>query len=226
MKVLVYNFKGGVGKTAISLNLSLTLNMGIVTNDVYSPLEKVLPEQKLLKLRPDSLLPSFPKELDVIFDFGGYIDARAVSALKAADLVIIPTINDFIDLQITINTVKELEQYNKNILIVANKSNEKDIENIKNIILQTVKCEKIYLFGSYAYGTPNKDSDYDFYVVVPDDGIRPLEVMQNVSLALIGKSDRKAVDILAKRHSDFERRKNMITLEREVYNKGVVLYEH
>ena len=100
-----------------------------------------------------------------------------------------------------------------------------DIENIKNIILQTVKCEKIYLFGSYAYGTPNEDSDYDFYVVVPDNGIRPLEAAQNIHLALFGKTNKKPVDILAKRHSDFEKRKNLITLENEVYNKGVMLYE-
>jgi predicted nucleotidyltransferase len=39
---------------------------------------------------------------------------------------------------------------------------------IKDSILSTVgeSCEKIYLFGSYAYGTPHKDSDYDFFVVL------------------------------------------------------------
>jgi len=39
---------------------------------------------------------------------------------------------------------------------------------IKDCILQTVgnDCEKIILFGSYAYGTPNKESDYDIFVIL------------------------------------------------------------
>lgn len=100
-----------------------------------------------------------------------------------------------------------------------------DIENIKNIILQTVLCEKIYLFGSYAYGTPNVDSDYDFYVVVPDDSMRPSDVTDIIYHALYKKTNKKPVDILVKRSADFEMRKNLITLENEISNKGVVLYE-
>ncbi|MDR2432965.1 MAG: nucleotidyltransferase domain-containing protein [Treponema sp.] len=37
-----------------------------------------------------------------------------------------------------------------------------EILEIKNIILSTVDCEKIYLFGSCAYETPGTGSDYDF----------------------------------------------------------------
>ncbi len=35
--------------------------------------------------------------------------------------------------------------------------------------LKPLNPEKIILFGSYAYGTPNKDSDLDLYVVTNDD---------------------------------------------------------
>jgi predicted nucleotidyltransferase len=40
-----------------------------------------------------------------------------------------------------------------------------DILVIKDNILNTVgeTCEKIILFGSYAYGKPREDSDYDFF---------------------------------------------------------------
>lgn len=99
-----------------------------------------------------------------------------------------------------------------------------DIENIKNIILQTVHCEKIYLFGSYAYGTPNLDSDYDFYVVVPDDEARPSDITDSIYHALYKKTNKKPVDVLVKKNSDFESRKNLITLENEIYHKGVMLY--
>jgi predicted nucleotidyltransferase len=45
-------------------------------------------------------------------------------------------------------------------------------EEIKNQIVQALKPldpEKVILFGSYAYGTPHKDSDIDLYIVTKDD---------------------------------------------------------
>ena len=33
-----------------------------------------------------------------------------------------------------------------------------DINKIRDIIIKTVPTEKIYLFGSYAYGTPNAET--------------------------------------------------------------------
>jgi predicted nucleotidyltransferase len=104
-------------------------------------------------------------------------------------------------------------------------SNKQEIEKIKNIIVETANPELIYLFGSYAYGTPNADSDYDFYVVVPDDSERPLLLTQSIYRALYHQTEyNKSVDILIKRLSDFEGRKSLPTIEREVYQKGVVLY--
>jgi predicted nucleotidyltransferase len=40
------------------------------------------------------------------------------------------------------------------------------VNRIKDIILSTIPVEQIYLFGSYAYGTPNADSDLDIYVIM------------------------------------------------------------
>ncbi|VVB92094.1 Nucleotidyltransferase domain protein [uncultured archaeon] len=43
------------------------------------------------------------------------------------------------------------------------------IQKIKNRIVSGVHPEKIILFGSYAYGTPTKDSDLDLLVIMPSD---------------------------------------------------------
>jgi len=47
-----------------------------------------------------------------------------------------------------------------------------DIEKLKKEIIDRLKplnpC-KIILFGSYAYGTPTKDSDIDLYIVTNDE---------------------------------------------------------
>jgi len=100
-----------------------------------------------------------------------------------------------------------------------------EILKIKERIISMVSIEKLYLFGSYAYGTPNEDSDYDFYIVIPDNSIRPLEAMQKARQSMRGMERQKSVDILAGTAEVFERRSKRLTLEKEVYEKGVLLYE-
>ena len=42
---------------------------------------------------------------------------------------------------------------------------DSDIAALKDIIIELVDPDKIILFGSYAYGTPNENSDADFLVI-------------------------------------------------------------
>ena len=134
MKILIYNIKGGQGKTDIALNLALTMDYNLITNDPLSPIEIVLSEERFLKLDRDEPLPEIPLEYDVIFDFGGYIDTRAINALKQADWVLVPVVNEFKDVHTTVNFIQEIEGYNKNIIIVANRTLKGDFEEIKEIM--------------------------------------------------------------------------------------------
>ena len=43
MIFVIYNFKGGEGKSKIAQNLALTMNYSIITNDVFTPIENILP---------------------------------------------------------------------------------------------------------------------------------------------------------------------------------------
>jgi predicted nucleotidyltransferase len=100
-----------------------------------------------------------------------------------------------------------------------------EIEAVKHIILETVDCEQIYLFGSYAYGTPNKDSDYDFYVVLKDGNENPLIAGENIFWNLRNIKRKTPVDILTEHISRFNERAQFNTLENVVRNEGVVLYD-
>ncbi len=104
-----------------------------------------------------------------------------------------------------------------------NKQTMNELESIKQIILNTVETDSIYLFGSYAYGTPSEDSDFDLYVVIPDGGIRPIEAMQIIGGALY-KEQNKPIDILVSRASEFNQRKLLPTIERTIARDGVLLY--
>ncbi len=80
---------------------------------------------------------------------------------------------------------------------------------------------QIYLFGSYAYGEPTEYSDLDLYVVI-EDGLDPLKVMIEASR---GSDDRAMpIDILADTVGNFNERAEHFTLQREVRDKGVLVY--
>ncbi|MCL2374819.1 MAG: nucleotidyltransferase domain-containing protein, partial [Treponema sp.] len=72
------------------------------------------------------------------------------------------------------------------------------IRAVKNCILGTVgeNCEKIILFGSHAYGTPNKESDYDFFVVLKDGTEKPILVLQDIYRNLAKNPAYTPVDVL------------------------------
>ncbi|GHT53332.1 hypothetical protein FACS189485_06590 [Spirochaetia bacterium] len=99
-----------------------------------------------------------------------------------------------------------------------------EIVSIKDIIVKSVDPEKVYLFGSYAYGTPHKDSDYDFYVVLKDDSpIKPFDAMDIIEQNLIGL--RAPTDIHANYKNRFEARSILPTMERKIVREGVLLYD-
>jgi predicted nucleotidyltransferase len=70
-----------------------------------------------------------------------------------------------------------------------------ELDKLTGLIINAIPVEQIFLFGSYAYGKPRKDSDLDLYV-----------------------------DIIAKKKKDFLDRLDNITLERKVNRDGIRIY--
>ena len=98
-----------------------------------------------------------------------------------------------------------------------------EINEIKRVILETVPALQIYLFGSYAKGTQREDSDYDFYVVIPDDSMRPLDAAYQINLAL-HPTQKRSVDMLVGNKSKFDKYKHVYSVENEVMESGVRIY--
>ena len=101
---------------------------------------------------------------------------------------------------------------------------KQELDAITKIIAETVPVEAIYLFGSYAYGTPGKDSDLDLYVVFKDDlPIRELEAIFAISAA-IAPVQHTPVDVMGIKRNRFLDRAIYATLERKIAREGVKLY--
>ena len=99
-----------------------------------------------------------------------------------------------------------------------------NLDQISQIIAETVPVESIYLFGSYAYGTPNKDSDLDLYVVFKDElPMRELEAIDSI-LKAIDPVKNMSMDILGLKQNRFHIRKMYATLERKIVREGIKLY--
>ena len=99
-----------------------------------------------------------------------------------------------------------------------------ELDKLKELIINAMPVEQIYLFGSYAYGTPRKDSDLDLYVVLKDDNpLRDIDAGLQIRFAIARKKSMP-VDIIAKKKKDFMSRLDDITLERIVNRDGIRIY--
>ena len=98
-----------------------------------------------------------------------------------------------------------------------------EIEELKDRLVAQLSPVQVYLFGSFASGADTPDSDFDFYIVVEDSG-QNLADLTAAAYRAVRKVKKRPVDILVGTTTGFEARKNIPSVEREVYRKGVLLY--
>lgn len=110
----------------------------------------------------------------------------------------------------------------------------KDKEKTINEIITTIKPlkpEKVILFGSYAWGEPDKDSDIDLYVVTNDDFVpqnynEKMSVYLNVARQLQDFLSKYPTDLIVhtrSMHNKFVEKKSLFS--KKIMEKGIVLYE-
>lgn len=122
MRVSIINKKGGVGKTSLAYSLAKDLDLFLISNDdsvielAYTAKAKVMDRPKLID--------------NVVYDFGGFTDAGVMDIVNKSDLVLIPLVADLNCFKKTVSLIKEVA--NKNIVLVANRSEKNDFEEIGN----------------------------------------------------------------------------------------------
>lgn len=139
--IAIINKKGGLGKTPVAVNTAKATDSIILTNDddvveVVHENTRVLPLEEIAELDFNALP-------NTVIDFGGFVEAGTTSIIERCDLVVVPVVNNISSLKRSINAIDELSQLNKNIIIVATMTTDKnDLENIKT----TFKDYKIKAF--------------------------------------------------------------------------------
>ena len=97
------------------------------------------------------------------------------------------------------------------------------IETIKNKLVAVYHPLKIYLFGSYAWGTPTEDSDLDLLIVVSKSTKQSYERAVKGYHALFGMNID--TEIVVRTQSEFEATaSDVTTLAYKIKNEGKLLY--
>ncbi len=94
-----------------------------------------------------------------------------------------------------------------------------ELKKLAEKIKEITPATKIYLFGSYAYGTPTDESDIDLCILT-DENKRKLEILREIRRN-IGDINY-SLDILVYKTDEFkERVNNKYIMESKIYNDGV-----
>ncbi len=119
IKVLFMSYKGGVGKSALAINLATEIDADYVTNDLVTTSTNAIQIDSKKRRIPKGLLALER----VVFDFGAMstqLDHKVVQATEVADVIVIPTFTDRRSLEATVKTVLLVQPMNKPIAIVIN----------------------------------------------------------------------------------------------------------
>jgi len=101
------------------------------------------------------------------------------------------------------------------------------LPKIKNILLESTNIniiQKVYLFGSYAYGEPDSESDLDICIIIDNNEPRNYTYI-NVARVLCHKYNVSNYDLLVYREKEFYHGQNLESIENTIMEKGILLYE-
>lgn len=111
-----------------------------------------------------------------------------------------------------------------NLNIFLEDINKEVIENIISRMVKSYKPLAIYLFGSYAWGKPEKNSDIDLFIIIDQSNMNQAD---RIRVGLSELTDiNVAVDLLVFTKEEAEIKKSHpSTLTHKVFTKGVKIYE-
>lgn len=100
----------------------------------------------------------------------------------------------------------------------------KTLSLILKKILGKIPLKKMILFGSFAKGTPHKDSDLDLCIITKKTSQKKVDLLKQIRILLMEDIDFP-LDILLYDPKEFsERAKSETSLENTIKKEGKVIY--
>jgi predicted nucleotidyltransferase len=97
-------------------------------------------------------------------------------------------------------------------------------ELLKNTLKEKFGAKQVFIFGSYAYGEPDQDSDIDLCVITDLKNKRKIDVIREIRRELINLISNP-LDILVYSENEFEERAGLRnTLEHKILMDGIKVY--
>ncbi|RLA84672.1 MAG: hypothetical protein DRG78_00800 [Epsilonproteobacteria bacterium] len=134
MQIIIFNQKGGVGKSTYATQIALYFDATIMELDPYGVLGQTLDTERVFKVGLKDTVPEVT-EGDVVYDFGGFDDARLDTVSKNADLIVIPFNPTINALGTTLESYNRVKGLGLPILFIANAViNEQDAYEALNFL--------------------------------------------------------------------------------------------
>jgi predicted nucleotidyltransferase len=112
----------------------------------------------------------------------------------------------------------------RNIAISRNQDLPEKLSILINAAVKEIPgVEKIYLFGSYAYGKPSVESDLDLIVITDKEVDDAILLVTEIRYNTWGKVG--VFDMLVYSEKVFNDRKDKYHLENKIFNKGKIVFE-
>ncbi|GAV23394.1 nucleotidyltransferase domain-containing protein [Carboxydothermus pertinax] len=99
-----------------------------------------------------------------------------------------------------------------------------EIKKIIEVAKSVADVERVYIFGSHAYGTPNSESDVDLCIITKDSINNKRDFLKKVR-KLMAPTVKVPVDLLIYSNDEFFKRSQIkSTLEYKIAREGIKIY--
>jgi MinD-like ATPase involved in chromosome partitioning or flagellar assembly len=146
-KIAIYNEKGRVGKTPLSLEIALRLGYNYATNQnrPREDIKAIIPTGEFLQVGPSEAFPKLDDDFPVVFDLAGELvgyEKSIVSALEQVDLIIVPVVNEpdaIMGTAYAITEIMTLDTITAKFVVVANMLKKpEEVEEVKAKLLPLI----------------------------------------------------------------------------------------
>ena len=143
MQIIIYNQKGGVGKSMLSTQIALNFDTSIIELDPYGMLSQTL-DDRVLRVELNEEIPKI-EDGDVVYDFGGFDDIRLDDISKNANLIIIPLNPTINSLGTTLESYERVKKLEVPVLFIVNAYlKDSDVEDAISFLSENTQDEIEY----------------------------------------------------------------------------------